>query len=509
MVVNYSIFLKVLLIFVWLGLNSVHASEISSKNASPAKPNIVLIFADDLGYGDISSFGATDINTPNIDQIGQQGIKFTNFYSAANICTPSRASLLTGRYSVRMGINRVFSETSIDGMPQSEITIAEMLRPQGYATGLVGKWHLGHNDRFMPWNQGFDEFYGVPYSNDMGSFLWYENQEIQHQEIDQQYLTKRYTDKAIDFIERHQQQPFFLYLAHNMPHVPLYASPDFQGSSNRGLYGDVVQELDWSVGEIVKALKTKGLWENTLVIFTSDNGPWLMMGDNGGSAGDLRNGKMTTFDGGHRVPTVAHWPQGIKSRQYDGVVSMLDWFPTFAELSGADLPSDRVIDGNSINSLLAGKEVNKQGLYVYFDSTNHHVDAVRQGKWKLKLQKGLTLNLNIKMFANMGAYTHPLMLIDLSKDPAESENLAEQHPEKVAELKALIAQYQAIKPEQRWLIMKGTPDDKKGYGPFYTVLGVMFLLALLIAIGMLYGAYKLIRYGYRRISTKNKIFQTR
>ena len=200
MLVNYSTLIKAAFFFVWLSANAVDASDGLLNNETDTKPNIIFIFADDLGYGDISSFGASDISTPHIDQLANDGIKFTNFYSAANICTPSRASLLTGRYSVRMGINRVFSETSVDGMPQSEITIAEMLKPQGYATGLVGKWHLGHNDRFMPWNQGFDEFYGVPYSNDMGNFLWYENQEIQHQEIDQQYLTKRYTAKAIDFI---------------------------------------------------------------------------------------------------------------------------------------------------------------------------------------------------------------------------------------------------------------------------------------------------------------------
>lgn len=507
--VNYSIILKVSLILAWFSAFAINANEVSLSNKSSSasskpsdiKPNIVFIFADDLGYGDISSFGATDINTPNIDQIGQQGIKFTNFYSAANICTPSRASLLTGRHSVRMGISSVFAEDSPNGMPLSEITIAEALKPQGYKTGMVGKWHLGHQDRFMPWNQGFDEFYGVPYSNDMSSFFWYENQEITYTEIDQQYLTKRYTDKAIDFIDRNQEQPFFLYLAHNMPHVPLYASPDFQGSSERGLYGDVVQELDWSVGEIIKTLKAKGLWENTLLVFTSDNGPWLMMSDDGGSAGELRNGKMTTFDGGHRVPTVAHWPKGIEPRQYDGVLSMLDWFPTFVELSGGKLPNDREIDGNSITGLLAGESVKEEGVYVYFDRTNKQVQAVRKGKWKLKLAHGLGFNLYTGngIIANMTVYSHPLLLVDITKDSYEENNLADQYPEKVAELKAIIAEHQTISPEQRWLLMSGTASDKKGYGPFYSTLAMFAFINLLILIGILFGTYKLIRYGYARI----------
>lgn len=469
--VSYSRLLKVSLILTWFSAFALNANEISlnnksssaSSNTSDIKPNIVFIFADDLGYGDISSFGATDIHTPNIDQIGQQGIKFTNFYSAANICTPSRASLLTGRHSVRMGISSVFAEDSPNGMPLSEITIAEALKPQGYKTGMVGKWHLGHQDRFMPWNQGFDEFYGVPYSNDMSSFFWYENQEITYTEIDQQYLTKRYTDKAIDFIDRNQEQPFFLYLAHNMPHVPLYASPDFQGKSERGLYGDVVQELDWSVGEIIKTLKEKGLWENTLLVFTSDNGPWLMMSDDGGSAGELRNGKMTTFDGGHRVPTVAHWPKGIEPRQFDGVLSMLDWFPTFVDISGGSLPNDREIDGNSITALLAGETEHQEGVYVYFDRTNKIVQAVRKGDFKLKLANGPGINIYLGngILANMTGGLHPLLLIDLAKDPSESNNLADEYPEKVAELKAIIAQHQEIKPEQRWLLMNGTASDKK------------------------------------------------
>ncbi|WP_114325730.1 sulfatase family protein [Candidatus Colwellia aromaticivorans] len=509
MFINYSVLLKAALAAVWLSVSTVYANEIlPSKLPSSlptTKPNIVFIFADDLGYGDVSSFGATDIKTPHLDQLADDGIKFTNFYAAANVCSPSRASLLTGRHSVRMGISSVFMSDSPDGMPLSEITIAEALKPQGYATGMVGKWHLGHSERYMPLNQGFDEFYGVPYSNDMGNFFWHENNDIDYSEIDQRYLTKRYTEKAIDFIDRHQQQPFFLYLAHNMPHVPLYASPSFEGSSERGLYGDVVQELDWGVGEIVKALKKKGLWENTLLVFSSDNGPWLMMGDHGGSAGELRHGKMTTFEGGHRVPTIAHWPKGIKPREYHGVASMLDWFPTFVELAGAKLPDDRVIDGNSLTSLLGGENTRDDAEFIYFNKNNQVVEGIRQGRWKLKIAHHSYLPAFIEYFANVGEYSHPLMLIDMENDPGETTNLAKQYPQIVTSLKARIAQYQTIKPEQRWLIMKATSADHKGYGYIKTVGLLAAISVLLLAIALIYGIYRSIKFLFlrKRKQTKN------
>jgi arylsulfatase A len=279
-------------------------AAIKTATVADRAPNIIVILADDLGYGDIGSFGAEGIQTPHIDKLAADGLKLTQFYAAAPVCTPSRAGLLTGRLAARMGIKHVFMYDAPDGMPQSEITIPEQLKQAGYHTGMVGKWHLGHVERYMPLNQGFDEFYGVPYSNDMANFFFYENWEMIPEPIDQRYLTRRYTEKAVDYIERHADQPFFLYLAHSMPHVPIYVSPEFEGSSELGLYGDVVQELDWSTGQVVEKLKELGLLENTLVIFTSDNGPWLVMGDEGGSAGPLRDGKGSAFEGGQRVPTV-------------------------------------------------------------------------------------------------------------------------------------------------------------------------------------------------------------
>jgi arylsulfatase A-like enzyme len=352
--------------------------------AEQKQPNIVFIFADDLGYGDIGSYGATNIRTPNIDRMAAQGAKFDQFYSASPVCTPSRAALLTGRYPIRQGIHGVFFPESFQGMDPEEITIAEMLKEVGYATGIVGKWHLGHHEKFMPWNQGFDEFFGLPYSNDMGGLYFFRNRDISFEEIDQRYLTKTYTEEAIKFIEAHREQPFFLYLAHNMPHVLLYASPQFEGKSEAGLYGDVIEELDWSVGEILRRLQELQLAENTLVIFTSDNGPWLLMGDRGGSPGPFREGKRFTFEGGMRVPAVAYWPAAIQpGTEPNGMATMMDWMPTFAALTGAQLPQDRAIDGVDITPLLlATGEREHQSLFYYMDG---ELRAYRNGEWKLKL----------------------------------------------------------------------------------------------------------------------------
>ncbi len=230
---------------------SISSSQ-SSLESTKRQPNFVVIFADDLGYGDIGAFGSTTINTPNIDRMATEGAKFDQFYAASPVCTPSRAALLTGRYPIRQGIHKVFYPESLQGMDPEEITISEMLKTVGYTTGLVGKWHLGHHEQYMPWNQGFDEFFGVPYSNDMGGLYYFRNKEVQFEEIDQRYMTRTYTEEAIKFIDKHQDEPFFLYLAHNMPHVPIYASPEFTGKSAGGLYGDVVEEMDWSVGQVLK-----------------------------------------------------------------------------------------------------------------------------------------------------------------------------------------------------------------------------------------------------------------
>jgi arylsulfatase A len=346
-------------------------------------PNIIHIFADDLGYGDLGCFGAIDIKTPNIDRLADEGIKFTSFYSASHVCSPSRAALLTGRLPQRMGIHGVFFPESYTGMPSSEFTIAEMLKEKGYSTGMVGKWHLGHRQEFLPLQQGFDSYFGIPYSNDMAGVVYLRGNDVEEFNVDQHYTTKTYTEEAVEFIEKNKRNQFFLYLAHNMPHVPIYASKSFEGTSNRGLYGDVIQELDWSVGQILAKLEAEGLLENTLVIFSSDNGPWLVMEDHGGSAGPLREGKQFTFEGGMRVPTVAMWKGKIPAgKVYKNIASQMDWFPTIAALTGTTLPEGLALDGEDISQVLLADGERPTQKYLYFDGGNPQ--AYRSGDYKIK-----------------------------------------------------------------------------------------------------------------------------
>lgn len=462
--------------------------------AQPA-PNIIVILADDLGYGDISAFGAQGIHTPHIDQLAAEGLKLTRFYAAAPVCTPSRAGLLTGRLAARMGINHVFMYDAPDGMPQSEITIPEQLKQAGYHTGMVGKWHLGHLERYMPWNQGFDEFYGVPYSNDMGNFFFYENQEMIPEPIDQRYLTRRYTEKAVDYIARHADQPFFLYLAHSMPHVPIYVSPAFAGSSELGLYGDVVQELDWSTGQVVAKLKELDLLQNTLIIFTSDNGPWLAMGDEGGSAGRLRDGKGSTSEGGQLVPTVAHWPAQIPpGRVVATPISMLDLMPTFSALAGVPLPDDRAIDGSDISSVLTGEGETAVRQFFYNSAKSAEVVAFRDGDWKVKLPRGGYPKF-LEPILKLSYYAHGSMLFNLAIDPFEENNLAKQYPERVQQLQKLIAEKQNdIDGEgARKLYMSSTKSDKKGYGSLIVKASLVAIVSLLAMLGLIYGLYRVIK----------------
>jgi arylsulfatase A len=458
-------------------------------------PNIIVILADDLGYGDLSSFGAQGIKTPHIDQLAADGLRFTQFYSASPVCTPSRAGLLTGRYPARLGIRHVFFFDAHDGMPQSEITIPEQLKQAGYHTGMVGKWHLGHLDRYMPWNQGFDEFYGVPFSNDMANFFFYENQEIIHQPIDQRYLTHRYTQKALDYIERHAGQPFFLYLAHSMPHVPLYVSPEFEGKSELGLYGDVIQELDWSTGQVVEKLRELDLLENTLIIFSSDNGPWLAMGDHGGSSGQLRDGKGTTFEGGQRVPTIAHWPAHIApGRVENSPASLLDLMPTFSAIAGVPLPRNRVIDGEDLSAVFTNQGKRRTRQFYYMSATSTDVIAYRDGDWKIKLpRKGYPKFLD--SILKLELYAHDLLLFNLKDDPYEEDNLAQQFPERASQMQRSIAdlEKQIEKEGARDLYMRSTSADRKGYGPLIIKAAVMATIFLLLLIAVVYGVYKLIK----------------
>jgi arylsulfatase A-like enzyme len=381
------------------------------------KPNFVIIYADDLGYGDIGCFGAKDIKTPNIDRMAKDGIRFTSFYSASPVCSPSRAALLTGRYPIRMGITEVFFPNSYFGIPADEITVAEVLKSAGYHTGIIGKWHLGHNYPHLPLQNGFDEYFGIPYSNDMDNVMYMRGNQIEVPEVDQHYITKTYTEEALKFIRSHHHEPFFLYVAHNMPHVPIYASGAFMGTSQRGLYGDVVQELDWSVGEIIACLGQLNIIDNTLIIFSSDNGPWLVMRELGGSAGIFREGKSYTFEGGVREPTVAMWRGKIRGgSEYTGPAAMTDWFPTIISLAGAEIPGDNVIDGADLSGVLLGKGARKGDEFAYF--MNGRLQAYRVGDWKLKLPFAGTAKTSWSHFVP----AHDTLLFNLRADPGEKTN---------------------------------------------------------------------------------------
>lgn len=408
-------------------------TSLTAYSAKERPPNIIFIFADDLGYGDLSSFGATDINTPNIDRLGKEGIKFTDFYSASSVCSPARAALLTGRMPQRMGLNGVFFPNSLHGMPPEEVTIAEVLKQKGYTTGIVGKWHLGHHHQYLPLQQGFDEYFGIPFSNDMKGVVYLRGNDVEQKTVDQSLTTRTYTKESVDFIEKHQAKPFFLYVSHNMPHTPIYASEPFLGTSNRGLYGDVIQELDWSVGKIIQKVEQLGLLENTLIIFSSDNGPWLAKKEHGGSPGILREGKMYTFEGGMRIPTLAMWKSKIEpGRVYQKPATQMDWFPTFASITNASLNKNIPIDGVDITNLLLGKDTRNDDTFIYYDYAT--LEGYRSGDWKLKLPyKGFK-----------GAHwkhavaAHDLSLFNLKNDPGEKHNLIDQYPDKAKELTSLM-----------------------------------------------------------------------
>ncbi len=408
----------------------------------PGPPNIVLIFADDLGYGDLSSYGHPTIHTPRLDRMAQEGIKLTAFYVAAAACTPSRAALLTGRYPIRSGMVHVLGPDAEHGLPASEVTLAEALKAQGYQTTAIGKWHLGAQDGFFPTENDFDTYYGILYSNDMMPpwvqtqrplELWRDTEPIEHP-VDQTTLTKRYTEEAVQFIRAAKDAPFFLYLAHSMPHVPLFRSDDFVGHSKGGLYGDVIEEIDWSAGRILDVLEEQGLTDNTLVIFTSDNGPWSEMPDrmfqedkvkpwDAGTTGPLRGTKHTTYEGGHRVPGIAYWPGRIPPGQVSNeLATTMDLYTTLLKLAGADVPQDRVVDGKDIMALLEGKAASPHDHFFYF--RNERLHAVRDAVWKLRIRQ-----------------TDPAQpatpeLYNLSIDPYERFNVAEGHPDVVERLQA-------------------------------------------------------------------------
>lgn len=427
------------------------APKQASSSARP--PNIVVIFCDDLGYGDIGSYGSKT-PTPNIDRMAREGMRFTDFYVGQAVCSASRAALLTGCYPGRVGVQGAYPPNSKVGLNPKEITIAEVLKSRGYATAIYGKWHLGDAPEFLPTRQGFDEWFGLPYSNDMWPnhptnkkfppLPLYENEKVIELMPDQSLLTKQYTERAVGFIERNKDKPFFLYVPHSMPHVPIFASKAFAGKTGLGLYADVIHEIDWSVGQILAALKKHGLDDNTLVVFTSDNGPWTVFGNHAGSTAGLREDKGTSFDGGVKVPCVVRWPgrvpAGRVTRQLAGTIDLL---PTFAVLAGAEASKDRVIDGRDMSGLLFGKPGATPHRDTQFIYWGEHLDAVRSGPWKLHFKHPFRQTLRAGMDGAMGAYTTDNIeqsLFNVETDPFEKNDVSAKHPDVVAKLSALAEQ---------------------------------------------------------------------
>ncbi|NNG10829.1 MAG: sulfatase [Arenibacter sp.] len=441
---------------LYLALTLFSCAEKKEKKDPKSPPNVILIFTDDQGYEDIGANGSPNIETPNLDQMAKDGIRLTSFYSAQPICSASRAGILTGCYPNRIGIHNALGPGSPVGINASEMTIAEMLQNTGYKTAIFGKWHLGDSPKFLPTRHGFDEFFGIPYSNDMwpyhpqqgtvfnfGPLPLYENEKVLDTLTDQSQLTTQITERSVDFINRNKNNPFFLYVPHPQPHVPLYVSDKFKGKSKRGLYGDVIMEIDWSVGEILKALKTNGLDENTLVIFTSDNGPWLAYGNHAGSALPFREGKGTAWEGAQREPFVLRYPKEIKAgRTIDVPVMAIDILPTIAEVTGARLPN-LTIDGKSAWSVFTGESnESPQEAYFFYYRVNELM-GVRYGKWKMyfphryRTMEGQEPGKDGLPGQYKMIDMEEIELYDVSTDLSETNNVAEQNPEVVDKIKLL------------------------------------------------------------------------
>ena len=450
----------------------VPASGLVAARPKIERPNIVIVFTDDQGYQDLGCFGSPDIKTPHLDRLAREGVRFTNFYSAQAVCSASRAALLTGCYPNRIGIQGALGPKSRTGIHENEWTIAEVLKTRGYATAIYGKWHLGHHPQFLPTRHGFDDYFGLPYSNDMWPYhpgvahlpmaerlkRWphlplFEKEKIVNPRVtgkEQAQLTTWYTQRAVRFIEQNRERPFFLYVPHSMPHVPLFVSKKFQGQSKQGLYGDVIMEIDWSVGQIVATLKKHKLDRRTLVIFTSDNGPWLSYGNHAGRAGPLREGKGTSWDGGQREPTVMWWPSQIAPGQVcDEVAATIDILPTTAYLAGIDkLPQPHPIDGKNIWPLMSGAAKAKSPHEAYYFYWGRHLQAIRGGQWKLHFPHAYR-TLNGRKGGTGGKPVRyeqgrtRLALYDLENDIGESKDVSAQHPEIVQRLKQLAARARA------------------------------------------------------------------
>jgi len=452
-------------------ISSVLLGTVSCKKTTPEQPNVVIIFTDDQGYADLSCYGATEFETPHLDRLADNGVRFTNFHVSTAVCSASRAGLLTGCYNERVNVRGAYMPwDTLKGLHPDEVTIADMLKAKGYATGMVGKWHLGHNEAFLPLAQGFDEYYGIPYSNDMWP-IDYDGISVHEKDSvskpwklrypplpvlegntkvaeitnlkDQENITTMYTEKAVDFIQRHKKEPFFLYLAHSMPHTPIAVSNKFKGKSKQGLYGDVMMEIDWSVGEVMKALKAAGIEDNTLVVFTSDNGPWMCFGNHAGSAFPLREGKGSMWEGGHRVPCIMHWPaQAAKGLVTDKMASTIDLLPTIATVTGSDLPKAK-IDGVDILPVIQGKdETPRNEFWCYYGGELH---AVKKGDWKLYFPREYrSYNQHPAGKDGYPGWTKQmpagLELYNLKDDIGETTNVIGDHPEVLTELNKIADQ---------------------------------------------------------------------
>ena len=431
-------------------------SASAEKSGAAVPPNVIIVFADDMGYGDAPGYGEKALPMPHFEQLADEGMRFTDFYVTASVCSASRAALLTGRYGVRTGVTGVISANSSQGLPPEETTLAERFRELGYATAIFGKWHLGNTPDLWPLRRGFDEWFGSIGSNDMGKgrpsleerrrgragVEMVEGEKVVETNPDQRHLTRRYTDRAVDFIRRNAERPFFLYVPHNMPHTPLFVSEDFDGKSGRGLYGDVLLELDWSLGEIVRAVDEAGLGERTVIAFTSDNGPWLKFGDHAGTAGPLDGGKKQTLEGGFRVPLAMRWTGRIPAGSVCGeMVTALDFTPSLMALAGAQLegPERERLDGRDVSALwLGGSAAEDQaGSLLYF--WERELRALRRGPWKLRLAhvERSPDPENIGYGGVRGGViqvARDQALFRLDRDPGETTDLSADEPEALAEM---------------------------------------------------------------------------